>query len=197
MGDIVPLRRTAAASLAEMSDEALVSAVGARDSVALGALFDRFHLDVWRFLHRVSGGPEADLDDLVQMTFVEVFRAAPRFSRRSRVKTWIFGIAVNVARNHARSEGRHRAAIARLAEAPARRARRPDSHAEHSQRLEQLAGALDQLPHDLRVAYVLCVIEELPADEAARALGARTGTVWRRVHEARQALRDALERNRR
>jgi RNA polymerase sigma-70 factor (ECF subfamily) len=194
MGDVVPLRRVVV-SPAEMSDEALVSAAGARDPVALGALFDRFHLDVWRFLHRVAGRPEADLDDLVQMTFVEVFRAAPRFSRRSAVKTWIFGIAVNVARNHARSEDRHRAAIARMAEAPQRRVRRPDSHAEESERLEQLARALDELPHDLRVAYVLCVIEELPAQEAARAVGARTGTVWRRVHEARQMLQAALERS--
>lgn len=191
---MVSLRRMAV-SPAEMSDEALVSAAGARDPVALGALFDRFHLDVWRFLHRVASGPEADLDDLVQLTFVEVFQAAARFSRRSAVKTWIFGIAVNVARNHARSEGRHRAAVARMADAPQRRVRRPDSEAEHSQRLAELGRALDQLPHDLRVAYVLCVIEEFPAHEAARALGTREGTVWRRVHEARQALRQALERS--
>src|SRR5678815_1236350 len=142
-----------------MSDEALVSATGARDPVALGALFDRFHLDVWRFLARVAGCPESDLDDLVQMTFVEVFRSAARFSRRSAVKTWIFGIAVNVARNHARSEGRHRAAVARMAEAPRTRVRRPDSHAENSQMLAQLAAALAELPYDLRVAYTLCVIE--------------------------------------
>ena len=195
MGRVVPLRRVGV-SPAEMSDEALVSAAGARDAVALGALFDRFHLDVWRFLHRVAPGPEADLDDLVQMTFVEVFRSAARFSRRSAVKTWIFGIAVNVARNHARSERRHRAAVARMADAPQRRARRPDSHAEHSERLSQLARAIDELPYDLRVAYTLCVIEEVPAHEAARALGTREGTVWRRVHEARHALRDALERSR-
>jgi RNA polymerase sigma-70 factor, ECF subfamily len=195
VGKVVSLRRVRV-SPAEMSDEALVSATSARDPAALGALFDRFHLDVWRFLARVAGCPEGDLDDLVQMTFVEVFRSAARFSRRSAVKTWIFGVAVNVARNHARSEGRHRAAVARLAETPRPRVRRPDSHAEQSQRLSQLASALDQLPYDLRVAYTLCVIEELPAHEAARALGTREGTVWRRVHEARRALEETFERSR-
>lgn len=193
MGDLVSLRRVGTKP-EEMSDEALLGAVAASDAVAQGALYDRFHLDVWRFLARVAGTVESDLDDLVQMTFVEVYRSASRFARRSRVKTWIFSIAIHVAKNHARSEGRHRAAVARMAEVPAGRQARPDSHAERAELLGRIARAIDELPHDQKVAYVLCVIEELPAKEAARALDTREGTVWRRVHEARQAIHEAMER---
>jgi RNA polymerase sigma-70 factor, ECF subfamily len=193
VGDLVSLRRVGTKP-EEMSDEALLGAAAASDAVAQGALYDRFHLDVWRFLARVAGTVESDLDDLVQMTFVEVFRSASRFARRSKVKTWIFSIAIHVAKNHARSEGRHRAAVARMAEVPAGRPARPDSNAERAELLGRVARAIDELPHDQRVAYVLCVIEELPAKEAARALDTREGTVWRRVHEARQAIHEAMER---
>ena len=192
MGDLVPLRRNPATSR-EMSDEALVVAAAAGDGAALGALFDRFHGDVWAFLARVAICPAADLDDLVQATFVEVFRSARRYERRAAVKTWIFGIAVNIARHHARSETRRHAAIARLADVPRADAPRPDVAAEQSQLAAYLAEALEQLPYDLRVAYVLCVLEELPAHEAARALGTREGTVWRRVHDARVRLKSLIE----
>jgi RNA polymerase sigma-70 factor (ECF subfamily) len=191
MGKLVPLRRVEGA-VHELSDEALVSAAGAEDPVALGALFDRFSGDVYRFLHRVCGGDTAELDDLVQTTFLEVYRAAPRFRRRSAVKTWIFGIAVNVSRHHARGETRRRAALARFAEAPGGAAPRPDDATERAELLARLADALAALPEPLRVAYVMCVLEEVPAREAALALGVREGSVWRRVHEAREALRAAL-----
>ena len=51
---------------------------------------------------------------------------------------------------------------------------------------------MDALPHDLRAAFVLCDLEEMPGVEAARALDVRAGTLWRRLHEARRALRAAL-----
>ena len=58
--------------------------------------------------------------------------------------------------------------------------------------MERLSAALDALPHDLRVAFVLCDVEEVPGVEAARALGVRQGTMWRRLHDARKRLRDML-----
>jgi hypothetical protein len=69
----------------------------------------------------------------------------------------------------------------------------PDEVALRSQQAHRLAAALDELPHDLRVVYVLCELEDMPGVEAARALDVRPGTLWRRLHEARRALRDAIE----
>ena len=193
MGELVPIRRVSGRS-EDLSDEALVAATGVGDRVALGALFDRFHLDVWRFLGRVASVPPSDLDDLVQMTFLEIRRSAAFFTGRSQVKTWIFGIAAHVARGHVRGESRRRAAAARLSELPPPiPPPQPDTSAERAQLLDVVARALAELPYDLRVAYVLCVIEELAAREVARELATREGTVWRRVHEARRALRDAIE----
>lgn len=192
MGDLVPLRRIEGGA-AELSSEALVSATAAGDAVALGTLFDRHHQDVYRFLARIASRHADDLDDLVQATFLEVHRSAAQFTRRSSAKVWIFGIAVNVARHHARSEQRRRAAIERLAQAPSAAPVRPDAATERAEMWRRLSEALLALPEPLRVAYVLCVIEEVPAKEAAGALGSSEGTIWRRVHEARQALGAALE----
>lgn len=197
MGQVIPLRRIAG-EVHELSDDALVFAAGAGDPAALGALFDRFAADVHRFVSRIAGRYAADVDDLVQATFLEVYRSSARFDRRSTVKTWMFGIAVNVVRHHRRSEGRRTSTLERFASvADGASAARPDVLAERTRRLEQLARALDVLDEPLRVAYVMCVIEEVTAREAAAAIGTTEGTIWRRVHEARGRLHAELDgRNR-
>lgn len=191
MGELVALRRIDGA-VHELSDEALVSAAGSSDGAALGALFDRFASDVYRFLARIAASYAADLDDLVQATFLEVYRSSARFDRRSSVKTWIFGVAVNIVRHHRRSEGRRHATLQRFATVDGGAQPRPDAAIDRGRQLERLARALDDLAEPLRVAYVLCIVEELTAREAAVALATSEGTVWRRVHEARTALRRTL-----
>lgn len=190
-GKLVPLERIGE-SLDDISDAALVSAVGAGDRAALAALYDRFVRDVQRFVSRMARGSTAEVDDLVHATFLEAYRSAPRFEARSSVKTWLFGIAVNRLRDHFRKESRRTRAMDRVAaECPPSPAT-PDDAAQLSQLRERLAEAIAGLSPVLRETYVLCVIEEMPSGDAARALGVREGTLWRRLHDARKALRSAL-----
>lgn len=191
-GDVVPLRRVQGQA-AEMSDEALVAACAVGEAAALGALFDRHNRAVFRFLSRIAGGPPEDLEDLVQSTFLEVWKSAPRFRERSAARSWIFGIAANLARRYVRGEVRRRAAMRGLADVPAGASRRPDDDVARGQLVARLARALAALPHDLRVAFVLCDIEGITGVEAARTLGVRQGTMWRRLHDARKRLRGELE----
>ena len=189
-GKLLPFRRVDG-RVGELSDRALVSAVAEGDQAALGALYDRFHRDVHRFLARLARG--ADIDDFVQMTFVEAHRSAPRFRGDSAVKTWLFGIGANLVRTHHRGEQRRRDAFEALGAMPVVR---PPSAGEaitieHQRRW--LAAAIDRLTPALREAYVLCVVEELPGKEAARALGIREASLWRRLSDARDALRAAIE----
>jgi RNA polymerase sigma-70 factor (ECF subfamily) len=192
LAEVVPLRRIAG-EVHELSDEALVSAAAAGDAAALGALFDRFAGDVHRFVARIAGRHAADVDDLVQATFLEAYRCSARFARRSSVKTWLVGIAINVVRHHRRSEARRSATVERYAALDRDHAERPDAATERARQLARFAQALDELPPPLREAYVLCVVEEMPARDAAIAIGTSEGTVWRRVHDARAALRAALD----
>src|SRR5262245_54905267 len=189
---VVPLRRVQG-SAAELSDEALVAACAVGDVPALGALFDRHHAAVYRFLARVSQADRQDLDDLVQATFYEVFRAAKGFRGAGAVLTWIFAIAVNVTRHHVRGEARRRSFIALAARHPVDAIATPYDLTERGELLARVQTALAELPRDLRIAFVLCDVEGVRGVDAARALGVREGTLWRRLHDARKALRAAIE----
>jgi RNA polymerase sigma-70 factor (ECF subfamily) len=192
-GQIVPLRRLdeRKANLSAISDEALLASCGVGDSAALGALFDRHHEAVYRLISRLLRAEPAETDDLVQMTFLEAWRSAAKFSGRGSVKSFLYGIAANTVRHHFRSTQRRRSAHAALPEPSP--SHRPDESALRAQQLERLSCALDKLPHDLRAAYVLCDLEDIPGVEAAQVLGCRVGTLWRRLHDARRALRDAID----
>jgi RNA polymerase sigma-70 factor (ECF subfamily) len=176
-----------------LSEEALVAACAVGDSAALAALFDRLHPQLFRFVSRLIGSNGADVDDLVQATFLQVWRCAPSFRGHSAARTWILGVAANVGRRYVRSEGRRAHAAARLAVNPGLRVADASETAERRELLARMAGALERIPHDLKEAFLLCEVEELSGVEAARALGVRPGTLWRRLHEARKRLRAALE----
>jgi RNA polymerase sigma-70 factor, ECF subfamily len=177
----------------DLSDEALVAACATGDTAALAALFDRHHAVVFRFVSRIASACASDVEDLAQSTFLEMWRSSPRFRHSGSAKSWILGIAANLVKHYVRGEVRRRTAMADLAGQPGRgRAGRPDELAAQGQMMARLAAALEALPHDLRVAFVLCDVEEVPGVDAARALDVRQGTMWRRLHEARKRLRDML-----
>ena len=62
---------------------------------------------VYGTVHAVLG-PTQDLDDVVQMAFIEIYRSLKRFEGRSRMSTWVRRIAVNVALQHIRKKRRKR-----------------------------------------------------------------------------------------
>jgi RNA polymerase sigma-70 factor (ECF subfamily) len=191
-GQILPLKRVTGAAH-ELTDEALVAGCSVGDGAALGALFDRHSQALYRFIARLGGVGNADLDDLVSATFLEACRSARAFRGGSTVRTWLFGIAVNVARHHVRGDQRRRAFLSAYQQAPAPAGgERPDEAAERRQLLRKVDAILGSLPDDLRVAFVMCDVEDVPCAEAARALGLRQGTVWKRLHRARAVLGEAL-----
>jgi RNA polymerase sigma-70 factor, ECF subfamily len=175
-----------------VTDEDLIARMAFGDRDALGALFDRHHRSLYSFLSRASGAGDSEVEDLVQTTFLEAFRAAQRFRSAASPRTWLFGIGANIAKMYRRASRRRARALERLADEPAPSAAALDSRLADQRALARIEAALDHLPHDLRVAYVMCVMEDTAAGDAARALGVARGTIWRRVHEARRALRAAM-----
>jgi len=191
-GKLIALRRVEGLPT-EMSDEALLAACALGDSAALGGLYDRLTPHLWRFLSRMTGEPVAELEDLVQATFVAVHRSAPRYRGTASVRTWVFAIASNVTRRHLRDKARRKSAFERLAKLPPVPAGRPDESVEQQQLVHRMREALSALPHDLRVSLVMCDLEGIPGREAAAVLSIPQGTLYRRVHEARLALRALVE----
>jgi RNA polymerase sigma-70 factor (ECF subfamily) len=174
-------------------DGDLVARMAEGDREALGILFDRHHHALHGFLSRAYGAGDADIEDLVQTSFLEAFRASRRFRAASSPRTWLFAIGGNVMKMHRRATRRREAALQKLADLPERTSTPLDAQVADHRALARVEAALDDLPHDLRVVYVMCIIEDVAADEAARALGLPRGTVWRRIHDARQRLRAAVD----
>ena len=189
---VVPLHRKAGTP-EEMSDEALVAACGTGETVALGALYDRHATTIRRFLARMSGTDDRDLDDLVQATFEVAARAARNFDGRSAVRTWLLGIANNAARHHVRSEIRRKRLFEAVSLVDAQSPNDPSDDAIVHERAARLHDAILALPQKLRETFVLVYLEGLSGSEAAQALDAREGTIWTRLHEARAKLRVLLE----
>lgn len=191
---VIPLRPPSRerGSSVELSDAALLAGCAAREPSALDALYERHHAALYRFLSRLVGRSCPDLDDLAQMVFLSAWQSASRFRGDSAVQTWLFGIAANLARKHHRSEKRRWNAFQLFSERPRDPVAAPESKVMQRQLIDRMARAIEALPHHLKVVYVMCEIEEVSGVEAAKVLGLRPGTLWRRLHDARKALRAAL-----
>lgn len=175
------------------SDEALVAAIAAGHLEALGQLFDRFEPMIRRYVQRIGVCP-SEADDLVQATFLEVLRAAPRFDVSLSAKSWLFGVATVMVRRHRRSFARSAARVLAWAHL-GHDTEQASAHEELEHREEKrlFRQALDRLSPKKREAFTLVVLEGLSGEEAARALGVPVNTVWTRLHHARRELRVLLE----
>ena len=188
---VVPLRRTSA-SRESMSDESLARDCTGGDPAAIAALFDRHGRTISRFVFRMIHD-ENEVEDIVQATFVEVLRGYATFDGRSMVSTWLLGIAANVVRHQVRSKVRRR----RFEQCfslfvDARHTSSVPERVEARRNLALTHAALTRLDIDKQLAFAMCEIEGLSAKDAALALGVTETAIWKRVSDARKAIRRAL-----
>jgi RNA polymerase sigma-70 factor (ECF subfamily) len=160
----------------------------AGDDAAFDALFARWAGRVLHFVERMVG--EASVaEDLVQETFVRVWRARGRYQPEARFSTWLFTIAGNVARNELRRPFR-RAPHAPEGDALALAADGAPADAQVHARREgkALEAALAALPPRQREALWLRAVEGLSYAEVAAALATSEMSVKALIHRARAAL---------
>ena len=167
------------------SDEQLVAAVADGDERALRELYDRHTPWLILRLSRRFGDPGV-VDEVVQDTFLAVWRGAKGFSGRGEVAAWIWGIAIRRLVDHLR----RRRTVVPMAGA------RVEPSAEDLVLLGvehgDLGGALDRLSPELRAVIQATVLDGLTTREAGRLLGVPQGTVKTRLMRARRELREAL-----
>lgn len=164
--------------------------------------------DVYGLLLRLTQDAE-EARDLTQETFLQAFRNIGNFRGEADLKTWLYRIALNQARNRVRWwRRRHRASTISLdsdasGEAnsslydslPRARGDNPEQAALTQEREQMLFAALDKLGHRQREIVILRDIEGLSYEEVANAVGTTVGTVKSRLSRARAELRRRLERH--
>jgi RNA polymerase sigma-70 factor (ECF subfamily) len=177
-----------------VDDRELLARVAAGSLEALGDLYDRYALDVWRAVRRALVDP-GDVEDVVHATFLGLPRIAPSYDGRPVCRHWLCGIAVRLALRHRRGAGRFRRMLGMLANTPVGGVPAdPEQRASGHEELAILERALGRLSEKKRAVFVLVEIEGLSAEEAAGALEIPVATVRTRLFHARQELRGALER---
>jgi len=180
-------------------EAALVQRCAVGDELACAELVGEHQRMVVQLAVNLLGDRDEALD-LSQDVFLRVFRTIHRFRGQSSLRTWIYRIAVNQARNRHRFwRRRHRADqvsldqhIATHGEFLSGGESGPDRMLAQKQLAQQLQLALDHLPFDQRTAIVLREIDGLSYEEIAYSLGVAIGTVKSRLTRARQALRSEL-----
>jgi RNA polymerase sigma-70 factor (ECF subfamily) len=169
----------------------LVARLAAGDDAALREAYRQHHDSVRAFANRLINERDA-AEDLVHEVFVALPRAVKRFRGQSSLRQFLISMAVNHARHHLRAAMRRRRAEQRLTHQPQPPAVTPDRIFERRQLGRALVAALDQLPIDQRVAFVLCEFEDRSSAEAAHIVGTSDGNVRLRLFHARRALRRLL-----
>lgn len=183
------------------TDEAdLVQRCAEGDDAAYGELVGLHQRMVFHLACHLLGNREEALD-LSQEVFLRVFRTVGSFRGQSSLRTWIYRIAINQARNRQRwwrrrhqsdqvSLDEHELAHGELRQ-PGDDAR-PDLVLARKQAAARLWEALDRLPFDQRTAIVLREFDGMSYEEIAYSLDIAVGTVKSRLTRARQALRASL-----
>ncbi len=171
--------------------DALVERLRQGDLAAVGEAYDLHGAAVVSFARRLVGDGDSALD-LTQEVFVTLPKVAKRFDGTCNLRTFILGIAVNHARHHLRAAVRRRRAWERSALEQPDQTESPERGAADQQLARALQRALDALPLDQRVAFVLCEVEEKTSSEAALVTGAPEGTMRTRLFHAKRKLRELL-----
>lgn len=181
-------------------EASLVQRCAAGDEDASSELVAEHYRMVFGLATNLLGDRDEALD-LTQEVFLRVFRTINRFRGQSALRTWIYRIAVNQARNRQRWwRRRHRGEQVSLDEhvqlygdLPLRTdMTAPDRVFANHELAARLQEALERLPFDQRTAIVLREIEGLSYEEIAFSLHLAVGTVKSRLTRARQTLRAEL-----
>jgi len=157
------------------------------DAAALGDLYDR-HAPLLAMRLRRNGASPAETEDVLQETFLDVWRYPTSFRGDGAVAAWLWGMARRKLAMLVRSEVRGR----NREHAAARTVVAPDSEEGAWAVAIDADAALSNLSPEFRSAFIAVVIEGMSIEQAAEHLDVPQGTVKSRVHRARQAMREEM-----
>lgn len=173
------------------SDEELMAAYMDGDAGAFRALFDRHAAVLYRLARRRLSSDD-DARDVVQQTLLQVHRARHDFRRGSRLRPWLFTIAMNLVREHYRKHSRRREQPLDSVPVSAEPTVEPEDAERARERSARVRAALASLPDAQREVIELHWFENSPYDEIATIVGASVAAVRVRAHRGYERLREIL-----
>jgi len=179
----------------ELSDDStLVARFLAGEKRAFSVLVERYQTRLLNFIYRTTGDRER-AEDLVQETFIRVYRHLHRFDQTKKFSTWAYTIASNLAKNELRNRSRNPLVLFQTIRKNYESDQRPLEWEDNTYRPDDLfrkrhlrqmvESAVDQLPTHHRQVFVLREMEGKTYEEIAEITGCNLGTVKSRLNRAR------------
>ena len=166
------------------------------DKRAFGLLVDKYQRKLARLLSRMIRD-QAEIEDVVQESFIKAYRALPNFRGDSAFYTWLYRIGINTAKNYLVSVGRRPTVSTDIEIEDAenfdsgdelRTTETPESSMMTKQIAQTVNDTVEGLPEELRTAITLREIEGLSYEEIATIMGCPIGTVRSRIFRARETI---------
>ena len=180
--------------LKALDDSGVVAAFLAGNKRAFGELVERYQNRLLNFIYRTTGDRER-AEDLVQETFIRVYRHLHRFDQSKKFSTWIYTISSNLAKNELRNRSRNPLVLFQTLmknrDADQRplewedNTYRPDDLFRKRHLKSQVDAAVDQLPEHHRTVFILREMEGKTYEEIAEITSTNLGTVKSRLNRAR------------
>jgi RNA polymerase sigma-70 factor (ECF subfamily) len=171
----------------EADDIELVRQAAAGDARSFHALVDRHAQRLFRLAASLVGN-SADAEDVLQETFIGVFRGLRSFQERSSVRTWLTRILVTQAARWHRDRRRSRSQP--MDDSIPASAAGPNSGPDA---VIDIEAAMQRLSPEHRQVLALREFEQMSYDEIAEVLGVPRGTIESRLHRARSEMREKLK----
>lgn len=153
------------------------------------------HFDfVWRAVRGLGVNP-ANIDDVVQEVFLIVHRKLEALENPDALRSWLFGIARRVCKDHRRSAARRGPHVELDQQRDVNPAQDPQAQAVGRQALRLVENYVDRLDDDNRALFFLALVEGLPIADAAKALNLNANTTYSRVRALRHDLQALLSQD--
>jgi RNA polymerase sigma-70 factor (ECF subfamily) len=166
------------------------------DREAFGALFHRYQSLVYRFARQMTGSKEA-AEDVTQEVFIALAGNVGRYDvHLASLGTYLYGIARNLVRQRykrAKIEG-NVVPLADGVSASLTTSSNPVDDIARAERIRALRRAILLLPVRYREVIVLCELNDLPYEQAARIVGCPVGTIRSRLSRAKMMLVERCRR---
>jgi len=186
--------------LQKMSDEDLMEKFQSGYEQAFNVLVDRYQDRLHNFLYRYTHNHQ-DCEDLVQETFYRVFRSRHSYERIAKFSTWMYTIAINLAKSLYKKKKRMtKVTIHKDPDDSEDRPMKledtdilPDDSLHEKMCMDELEKALKELSDDFREVVVLRDIQQLSYEEISEIADLPMGTVKSRINRGRAKLQELLE----
>jgi RNA polymerase sigma-70 factor (ECF subfamily) len=179
------------------SDGQLVDRVCQGDLEALGELYNRYRLQVFRTALAITRNQET-AEDMLQEVFLKLHRYAERIDQSVSLAPWLYRVTANLCYTHVSRQGRWLAALEDAIDTvmapPARTC--PERRVERGELQRVVQQAIDTLSPGHKIVIVLYYLSELSLKEIAEILEIPEGTVKSRLYYGRENLRRRLSSSR-